>query len=1107
MDSRVRFAAATGSRPTLTAAVAVLPLVLTAPAPVPVHAQQPAWSVETHTGPVRELAFDATEGTWLSVDVSPDGGRIAFDLLGTIYEMPADGGDAVALTSGRSWNISPRYSPDGGRIAFSSDRTGSHQIWVLDRASREVRRVSDWPGANIYRPSWSADGARIYAGVSGDGIASQLVAFSADGGGGRQSLITGQGPVNGADPLPGGRRFLFEHHSAATYPFGFNPYVIPSGGSRIEMFDEATGDVEVVVERPGGAFQPALSPRGNVLAYVHRSLEGTVLVLLNLDTREERVLLTGLDRDRQDTRQAYGPYPNLAWYEDGSGVVLGFEGGLASVDVVTGTVWRIPFNAPVRREMSETIRFATELPEERARTRTHRWGRRVAEGVISEALGDLWLHDGTGARNLTRSDAHETSPVVDPASGAVYFASWTDEALGSVRRMDLAGGGPGGGSAGGGAGDRAEQLTTVASQYGSIALSPDGNRIAFVRGTGALHQGRWLSNQTRFELVIRDPDGERRLTALQGQPLEYANIAGKIPPAVVFGPDGGTVYFTEFENGVLVLKRIGTDGSGERVLYVLPHAVDAVPSPDLEWMAVREYHRSFIVPFDAGAAAVTVSPYEGQGSAYRVDPEDGGYMVWSDDGETLGWTRGTGFYEKRVDEIVDGAGGGVSGATGAEWARARVPGSTARRTELSVEYEVDRLTGTVALTNARVITMDPDRTVMDSATVVVEGGRIAAVGDTVEIPPTARVFDIRGATVIPGLIDAHAHPHIEHSSLHVIEQAPAYLRGPVAYGVTTMIEVYGNEYRDGWLTDMIRSGKMTGPRFLTTGSIIYGRRHGGRLRMFRPVETLDDAREQLRWNRDHGAIAVKDYAQGTRKARHLVATAARELGLNVLSESSSNPHMNLTQLMDGVTGIEHSMGLAPFYDDVVRFWRGTDAGMTPTLTVVYNGPMGEGWFHQADKLWEDPKLTRFIDPMSLMRVRNTTHLWPDDMYAWEMARELRKLYNAGTSLHLGAHGQMMGLGTHWELELFAGGDFPPSQILEIATIRGAEHLGLDGQIGSVEVGKLADLVVLDGNPLYDIGNVAEIRYVMKGGVLFSGEDAARVWPNPRPAPRPYSMRR
>ena len=1064
----------------------------------PAHAQEAAWSVEAPTGPVRPLAFDATEGTWMSVDVSPDGQQVVFDLLGTIYEMPVVGGDAVALTTGRSWNLSPRYSPDGERIAYSSDRSGSHQIWVLERGSGAVRAVSDWPGANVHRPSWSSDGERIYAGVSGDGIPSQLVAFSADGDGEGESLIVGNGPVNGARLVPGGRRFLFEHHNQATYPFGFNPYVIPSGGARIESFDEATGTSEIVIERPGGAFQPALSPDGDFLAYVHRGLEGTVLMVRNMATREERVLLDGLDRDRQDTRQAYGPYPSLDWYPDGSGVVLGFEGGLASVDLATGTIWRIPFTAPVRRDMSETIRFATVLPEERARTRTHRWGLRTSRGIISEALGDLWLHDGSGARNLTRSEAHETSPAVDPVSGAIYFASWTDEALGSVRRMAIAGGGAADGLAG--------PVTDIASQYGAVAVSPDGTEVAFVRGTGGLHQGRWLSNQTRFELVLQGPDGERRLTGVEGQPLEYANIAGKIPPAVVFGPEGRAIHFTEFEDGVLVLKRIAKDGSGERVLYVFPHAVAAVVSPDLEWIALREYHRSFITRVESGEVPITVSPYEGQGRSYRVDPEDGGYMVWSGDGETLGWTRGTGFYEKTVDEIVDGAGRGRVEAGAAEWAAARVPGSTARRTELSIEYDVDRPDGMVALTGARVVTMDPARTVLDNATVLIDGARIAAIGPDVEIPPAARLYDVRGTTIIPGLVDAHAHPHIDHSALHVTEQAPGFVSGPVAYGVTTMVEVYGNEYRDGWMTDMIRSGKMTGPRFLTTGSVIYGRRYGGRLRMFRPIETLDDAREQLRWNRDHGAIAVKDYAQATRKRRHLVATAARELGLNVLSESSANPQMNLTQIMDGVTGIEHSMGLAPFHDDVVRFWQGTDAGMTPTLLVVYNGPMGEGWFHQANKLWEDPKLTRFIDPMSLMRIRNTTHLWPDDMYAWDMARELRKLYNAGTSLQLGAHGQMMGLGTHWELELFQEGDFRPAQILEIATIRGAEQHGLDAQIGSLEVGKLADLVVLDGNPLLDIRNAARIRYVMKGGVLYSGEDAARVWPNPRPAGRPYFMR-
>ena len=273
--------------------------------------------------------------------------------------------------------------------------------------------------------------------------------------------------------------------------------------------------------------------------------------------------------------------------------------------------------------------------------------------------------------------------------------------------------------------------------------------------------------------------------------------------------------------------------------------------------------------------------------------------------------------------------------------------------------------------------------------------------------------------------------------------------------------------------------------------------------MYRPIETLDDAREQLRWNKDHGAIAVKDYAQETRIRRHLVATAARELGLNVVSESSGDPQMNLTQLMDGVTGIEHSMGLAPFYDDVVRYWGGTTAGMTPTLLVVYNGPFGEGWYHQASNLWEDPKLTRFITPEQLMRVRNPTYLRAEDMYAWRMASELRKLYTNGTSLQVGAHGQMFGLDAHWELDLFRRGGFTPAQILEIATIKGAAHHGLDDDLGSIEVGKLADLVVLTANPLDDIKHADAIQYVIKNGIVYAGTDAARVWPDPKPARKPY----
>ncbi len=1047
------------------------------------------WSVETPTGPSRPLAFNATEGTWMSLAVSPDGRFIAFDLLGSIYEMPVEGGTARRLTEGRSWNLFPRYSPDGRLIAFSSDRSGSHNVWVMDRQGGGLRNVS--PSIeNIYKPSWSADGRRIVAGTAGDGVPNQLIMLTLAGG--RQTLVQNSGSVNGAGSEPSGAGVIFERSVRAVYPFGFNPYVTPLGGVRIDRYDQSTAEVTTVVERPGGAFAPALSPDGRMLAYINRDIDDNRLIVRDLVTRAERVLLRRLDRDRQDSGSDYGPYPTMAWHPDGGRLFLGRGGKLIAIEVATGKVAEIPFRAPVERQMSETIRFKTDEPSGRTTTRSHRWGSRTRQGVLFEALGDLWLDDAAGARrNLTKSDAHETNPVFDPTTGALYYASWTDDSLGAVYRSAALGA-------------PAVRLTSVPAQYGSLAVAPDGATLAYVRGAGGVERGLWLSNETDFELILRTSNGtERRVAGISGQPLEYANIAGKIPPSVQFGPNGQTLYFTEFERDTLVLKRIGTDGAGETVLFRFPNAVAAVVSPDLAWIAVREYQRSFITPFTDAGQPVSISPFDKTGYSARVDLEDGGYLTWSSDGRTLGWTRGTGFYEKGVDQIATEARSPVVIPAGASWTGPRVPGSTARRTETAIEFAIEAPGGAAALTGVRLVTMNPKREVLEGATILIQGSRIAAIGKRVAIPAGAKVFDLGGRTVIPGLVDAHAHPHIEHSSLHVIEQQPTYLSGPLAYGVTTVFEIYGNEYRDGWLSDILRAGKMTGPRFFTTGSVIYGQRRGNRLRMYRPIETLDDAREQLRWNKDHGATAVKDYAQDTRLRRHLTATAARELGLNVISESSSDPQMNFTQLMDGVTGIEHSMGLAPFYDDVIRYWSGTSAGMTPTLLVVYNGKMGEGWYHQGGKLWEDPKLTRFITPEHLMRVRNPTHLWPEDMFAWTMAAELRKLFAAGTSLQVGAHGQMFGLDTHWEMDLMAKGGFTPAQVLEIATIRGAAYHGLDGQIGSLEVGKLADLVVLDANPLADIGNAQKIRYVMKNGILYAGADAARIWPNPRAAEKPY----
>jgi hypothetical protein len=471
---------------------------------------------------------------------------------------------------------------------------------------------------------------------------------------------------------------------------------------------------------------------------------------------------------------------------------------------------------------------------------------------------------------------------------------------------------------------------------------------------------------------------------------------------------------------------------------------------------------------------------------FRVDSLDGDYFGWTRDSRGLEWTRGTAFYEKATDDVIAKRG-------------------AARSTALAVEYDVAVPAGVVALTNARVLTMDGSRRVIENATVIVRGNRIEAVGAGVAVPQGAHLVNLAGKTVMPGIIDAHAHYNPDISTLNVVEQQHQGMLANLAYGVTTMYEVYGNDHKDFLVSDLQRSGVTWGPRLLSVGWPIYGQRFY-RPKLYRPIITQADADEVVRLNKDEGATALKDYAQFNRMTRQALYAAARRQGVNVVAETAVDPQMNWTMLIDGVSGLEHTIGLTPIYDDVLRLWGATGAGNTPTLIVVYNGPAGEQYFHQRDRLWEDPKLLRFFNRDDLLAFRRPTKYFDDDVYAGDMAADLRKLHRAGVSLQVSGHGQMHGLDKHWEMELMARGGFTPAEILGFATIQSATYLNLDSQLGSIEAGKFADLVILGANPLEDIRNTRNIELVMQNGVLYSGNDASRVWPNPAPAPKLYFMR-
>ncbi|MFM7204556.1 MAG: amidohydrolase family protein [Myxococcota bacterium] len=1020
----------------------------------------PPWDVNASFGPSHDVSIDTDEGTWMSLDVRPDGKTLVFDLLGDLYSLPITGGDATPLTQGLAWDMQPRYSPDGRFIAFTSDRAGGDNIWVMNADGSNPQAVTQEDFRLFSSPAWSPDSLYVVARkhfTSERSLgAGELWLMHRTGGDGVQltKRPTDQKDVGEPAFSPDGK---FVYFSQDTTPGPFFEYNKDSnkGIYSILRLERETGELETLLAGPGGAIRPTPSPDGKQLAYLTRRQGKTVLMLYQLENGKKRTLLEGLERDMQETWAIHGVYPSMAWTPDGKSLVFWAGGKLQRIEVESRSVSTIPFRVRDRRTLIDAVRTPQEVAPERARTRMVRHVRVSPDGqqVVFQALGYLYikrLPDGTPRRLTRQTRDFEFFPSWSADSKHIVYVSWNDETLGRIQKVSAQGG------------DGSPLLNTP-GHYLEPVLSPDGKTLVYRKATG----GYLVSPQ------YSERPGIYALSISQNPKSPTSSPVRVLPDGVSphFGSRSDRIYLMKFgEKGTSQLVGIDLDGSDQRTYVTTEKATELRVSPDERWVAWREHFNAYLTPLVKTGQPVELGPRTKSLPIRRISKDSGEYLHWSGDSQKLFWTLGPELFEQPLQHAFAWMPG----------APEKLPEPPTQGISLAVEFALDKPSSTVALVGGRIITLRGDE-VLEDATLIVRENRIVAVGPraSTPVPAEAKVVDVSGKTLMPGLIDVHYHAG--QGMNDIIPQQNWLDHASLAFGVTTSHDPSNDTSEVFAAAELSRAGLILSPRIFSTGTILYGAKSPYKAE----ISSLDDARMHLTRMKAAGAFSVKSYNQPRRNQRQQVLSAARELQMLVVPEGGSTFMHNLTMVVDGHTGVEHSIPVPSVYADVRQLWGASQVGYTPTLGVAYGGLNGEEYWYQESDVFAHPRLTRFVPQANLdARARRREKAPLEEYNHFNAAKVAAQLAQAGVKVNLGAHGQREGLAAHWELWMFVQGGMTPLQALRAGTLNGAWYLGMDKELGSLEVGKLADVLVLDANPLENIRHSEQIKYVMLNGRLY-----------------------
>lgn len=1019
------------------------------------------WDVNNPPGEAYQAKINVTEGTWMNVSISPDGETILFDLLGDIYSLPFEGGEATALTNSIAWEMQPQFSPNGQQVAFTSDAGGGDNIWVMDKDGANQRQITKESFRLLNSPTWSPDGNYIAARkhfTSRRSLgAGEIWLYHLAGGKGLQLNKRPNDQKDLGEPAfsADGEKVFFSRDSTPGKMFEYSK---DSNQVIYEIFsiDRLSGEINKEISGFGGSVRPTPSPDGNLMAFVRRIRNQSSIFLKDLKTGEEFPVYQKLDRDMQETWAIHGVYPTLAWTPDSQNLVFWAGGKIRKLNVTTQVAEEIPFKVTASKSMRKTVKSKVNPAPDKFNTRMLRWVqvRPDGEQVVFQALGQLYtreLPNGKPKRLTKAKNELEFYPSYSSDGDYIVYTTWNDREQGAVKKVRSRGG-------------KGTKLTKDKGKYIAPRFSPDNKQIVYQK-----IRGGWINSP------VYDINPAVYIMDAKGNNNRLVTKNGRAP---FFAKSMDRVYLTRNQDQKVALVSVDLSGQNPITHATTKFANEYALSADQNYLVFRERYQLYVTPFTQAAQAIDLSPKASNLPLLKVSTEGGQYISWSNQDNKLHWSLGSTLYSLDLPDPHN-------------WKDKEA--IQRQTTDLAFTVDTDIPRGSTLFSGAQIITMKGDE-IIPEGDILITGNRIQAIGKTgsLEVPDNAKRINVRGKTIIPGLVDSHWHG--SQGSNQLTPQQNWYNLATLAFGVTTIHDPSNNTQQIFSAAELSEAGKIVAPRIFSTGTILYG----AEASITAEINSLTDADDHLKRLKAQGAFSVKSYNQPRRDQRQQVLEAARNNQMMVMPEGGSTFQHNLTMIVDGHTGIEHSIPVSKIYDDVKQLWSQSETAYTPTLVVAFGGIWGEHYWYQHSEVWKHPILSKLV-PKSVLYPRSIRRrMAPEEDYNHiKNAAVAAQLQDLGVKVQIGAHGQREGLGAHWEMWMFAQGGMTPLEVIRTGTIDSAAYIGMEEHIGSLEVGKLADLVVLDVDPIKSIYETDKVDMVMKNGRLYDSQTMNEIGNHPK----------